>query len=122
LPPDAGEVLNLAGPVRSILTVENLESFSRHVRECRLPEDIVVYTGGFPSNGTIAVLRRLIMLSAVDGMALGDIDGGGVRIGRYLEHTLATPVAPHLMSPELAPEPAFASLTAYLCTPGARWL
>lgn len=34
--------------------------------------------------------------------SLGDIDAGGVRIGRFLEESLPLPVVPHLMTDALA--------------------
>lgn len=140
LPPEAGDVIEVAGNVRSILTIENLESFNRHVRECRQPADAVVYTGGFPSAGVIAVLRRLIALSDVPCVwHWGDIDGGGLKIGRYLERMLPRPVVPHLMSAELATRhgktappvrdmasiplgSAFGPLAAFLSSLTAHWL
>ena len=140
LPPEAGDAVEAGGHVRSILTIENLESFNRHVRECREPADAVVYTGGFPSAGVIAVLRRLIALSDVPCVwHWGDIDGGGLKIGCYLERMLPRPVVPHLMSADLAtshgktvpplrdmstipPGSAFGPLAAFLSSPAARCL
>lgn len=140
LPPEAADMLDLAGPANSILTVENLESFNRHVRESRQPADIVVYTSGFPSTGTLALLRRLIARSGLDQVwHWGDVDGGGVRIGLYLERSLPVSVTPHLMSAELAraygkpaaplktlkgipPDSSFAPLAAFLSSADAHWL
>lgn len=140
LPNDAADAFGVASTIRSILTVENLESFNRHVRECRDPQDAVVYTGGFPSTGVIAALRRLIELSAIGSIChWGDIDAGGVKIGRYLEKALPVSIKPHLMSAELAvahgrkasaanlsssipPESAFHPLAMFLASPDAHWL
>lgn len=139
LPPEAAQKLALASDVRSILTIENLESFNRHVRECRQRGDIVVYTGGFPALGVVSTLCRIIELSRVPAIAhWGDIDPGGVRIGAHLECVLPVPVRPHLMAIGIAeahgkacaarnaikldPASAFFEIGAYLATPGARLL
>ncbi len=138
LPPDAAEVMTLAAPARSLLTIENLESFNRHVRECRQPGDIVVYTGGFPARSTIAALLRLIEQAGLPAVAhWGDIDPGGVKIANYLEQLLPVRVRPHLMTAALAKQfgrkiahgspialkidasSAFAELAAYLEMPDA---
>jgi len=103
LPPEAVATIALERQVRSLLTIENLESFHRHVRECRAEDDLVVYCGGFPAQAVIRALRRLIDLAAVDRLHhWGDIDAGGVRIGRFLEGSLSVPVEPHLMSEAVA--------------------
>jgi hypothetical protein len=140
LPPEAADMLEIAGPVASILTIENLESFNRHVRECRQPSDAVVYTSGFPSTGALALLRRLIARSGLDrAWHWGDVDGGGIKIGHYLEGALPIPVTPHLMSAELArahgrsaaplktlkaipAASSFAPLAAFLSSADAHWL
>jgi hypothetical protein len=143
--PYAGVPPELAGQVeptvsmRSLLTIENLESFNRHVRECRGDEDVVVYTGGFPSGAVTTLLRRLVGLSATKLWHWGDIDPGGLRIARHLETSLGKSVTPHLMSIELAslhgrkPDPgqlapripeesAFHGLAEFLRTDQGRWL
>jgi len=140
LPAELGDGVNIVGAVRSVLTIENLESFNRHVRECRQPDDIVVYTGGFPAVGVVTILRNLITLSGVAGLwHWGDIDAGGIGIARYLERMLQIPVRPHLMTaalavafgkpaslpmrlPDIPAESAFAPLATYLLQPDARCL
>lgn len=140
LPPEAYGTLGLEGQARSILTIENLESFNRHVRECRQSKDVILYTGGFPAPGVVSVLQQIIAISQLDHIwHWGDIDVGGLRISRYLERVLSVPVLPHLMTKELAdtfgtaaqalkkvrdvpPDSAFAPLAQYLSTPGAMWL
>ncbi len=140
LPPNAHGTLALQGHVRSILTVENLESFNRHVREGRQAGDVILYIGGFPAPSVIATLKRLIALSGVERVwHWGDVDAGGIRIGLYLERILPVPVLPHLMTGELAAKfgtasatlkviremplgSAFAPLARYLSMPGAMWL
>lgn len=125
--------------VRSVLTIENLESFNRHVRICRLPEDVVVYTGGFPSGAVLSFLRALT--EGVGGVVhhWGDVDPGGIRIGRHVERSLGVVVVPHLMqihlvsslgrpaeagqfAPNIPAGSAFFELGEYLRRPDARWL
>lgn len=138
LPPELSGAVTLADRVRTILTIENLESFNHPVRTSHEPGDIVVYIGGFPSLAVSAVLRRLA--AAFDVVHhWGDVDPGGLRIGRHLESTLGVEVRPHLMDMEMArrlgtipakvqaaphvPEgSAFLELAAYLRTPDAAWL
>jgi hypothetical protein len=140
LPPDAGDDFEIRDRVRSVLTIENLESFNRHVRECREPGDAVIYTGGFPSAGVVSVLARLTAMSNVPCVwHWGDIDGGGVKIAAYLERSLPVPIMPHLMTAELAtaygkaappltnlrefsPASPFADLASYLSSDAAHWL
>ena len=97
------DAIEVDGRLSAILTVENLESFNRHAREARREKEAVVYTGGFPARGVVAVLRRLIQQGALENVYhWGDIDAGGIAIGRYLEQALAVPIRPHLMDPSLA--------------------
>lgn len=134
---EAEEVL-VDGRLGAVVTVENLESFNRHARERRRRDEAVVYTGGFPGRGVVAALRRLVREGSVSVVHhWGDIDAGGVAIGRYLEQALPVPIRPHLMDPNLArrlgrPVPAtvapagcvggFAELTRFLASPDAHAL
>lgn len=138
IPAELVERIVLAEPIRTLLTIENLESFHRHVRTCRMPGDIVVYTGGFPAPSVLAALHQLA--SHVPTLHhWGDIDPGGIRIGRFLETAVDVPISLHLMSPELAeqegqPRPrdgeppelpkqsAFWTLADYLFESNAKWL
>lgn len=137
--PELAREVELTAPVRSLLTIENLESFNRHVRGCRTLGDVVVYTGGFPSGAVMSLLRNLVRRSEAKIYHWGDIDPGGIRIARHLETSLETTLTPHLMSIELAslhgraPEPgqsapalppdsAFHELAGFLRGPRARWL
>ena len=140
VPPELVDKTQPAAEIRSLLTIENLESFNRHVRTNRRPGDVVIYTGGFPSGSVLASIRG-IMSAARTGCLhhWGDVDPGGVRIGRHLETALQLPVVPHLMDAELARrrgrapattqsvpklprESAFSELADYLLLPDARWL
>lgn len=140
LPPEAVGSVGLSGGVSSLLTIENLESFHRHVREARGPGDVVVYCGGFPAQGVVHAVRHLLGLAGLDRFHhWGDIDAGGVRIGRFLEEALGREVVPHLMSEGVArahgrpadavaalaafPETSsFASLARFLASPGTHSL
>ncbi len=103
IPPEQVSLIEPAGEIRWIITIENLASFNRHVREAARPEDIVIYTGGFPSR---AVKAALVAISQWPGIVhiyhWGDIDEGGLRIALHLASLLPIPVLPHLMSPALA--------------------
>lgn len=90
------------GPLRMVITIENLESFNRHVREARRPGDAVLYTGAFPSRSVVAALRRLEELGARSLLHWGDVDLGGIRIANRLFEVTGMPMYLHLMSPELA--------------------
>lgn len=88
IPPEQAAGVALKGPVAYVLTIENYVSFVRHVREINADLDaLVIYTGGFPSH---AHLQQIVRLAAAANAPLfhwGDMDGGGIRIFRHLEHT-----------------------------------
>lgn len=140
LPPEAIADVALTGSVRSILTIENLESFHRHVWECRADGEVVIYCGGFPTQGVLRALRHIADLAEVAELHhWGDIDVGGIRIGRFLETSLPYAILPHLMTPILASTlgrkavpakelvnfstaSAFFSLASFLSSDDAHWL
>jgi hypothetical protein len=102
--PEQAPLVEPSAPIRSLVTIENLASFNRHVREARLAGDVVVYTGGFPSR---AVVAALVAISRWPGSRTihhwGDIDEGGLRIALTLSSVVSIPVVPHfLMTPDLA--------------------
>jgi len=101
--PEQAPLVEPSAPTRSLVTIENLASFNRHVREARLAGDVVVYTGGFPSR---AVVAALVAISRWPASRIihhwGDIDEGGLRIALNLSSVVSIPVVPHLMTPELA--------------------
>lgn len=103
IPPEQASLIEPAGVIRSIITIENLASFNRHVREARQSSDLAVYTGGFPSR---AVTTALATISRWPGVTRvhhwGDIDEGGLRIALHLTSLLPIPVLPHLMNSTLA--------------------
>lgn len=139
VPPDITTDVHLSRPIRTILTVENLESFNRHIRTCRATCDVVVYTGGFPSRSVLTLLRAVMNNTEQGLYHWGDIDPGGVRIGCNLEAALNVAIRPHLMTPSLAANfgkkpgrdgvalrtpktSGFADLAHYLNQPNAHWL
>lgn len=103
--PEMVEGLSLAAEPRWILTIENLASFNRQVREA-LPEDgIVIYTGGFPSDATLGVILTLAMATDAPVFHWGDIDVGGLRIAYRIEQVLQRvdkALSLHQMTPEIA--------------------
>lgn len=138
IPPESLESISLTRPVRSVLTIENLESFHRHVREAREPDGVVVYCAGFPPLGVVRIVRHLMQAANLTILRhWGDIDPGGIRIGRYLEEAVGLRVRPHLMSEALArahgkrqastaiamsTDSAFAGLAQFLASQDAHWL
>lgn len=120
----------------AVLTIENWESFRRHVNEVASAGEIVVYTGGWPSSGVQALLKNLRSLD-VPKFHWGDIDPAGIRIAERIS-LLVGGCNPHLMNVELVETygrsrplirpPArvegspFEDLAAYLATPGAKYL
>lgn len=89
-----------------ILTIENLASFNRQVREAAGDGNgVVVYTGGFPSDAT---LRAILTLARETTCAIhhwGDIDAGGVKIAYRIEQELGSlrdRFQLHMMSADIA--------------------
>jgi len=97
--PDMISRLRTSQAVSYLLTIENLASYQRHVRE--IDDDaVVVYTAGQPSPALMAVLSELD--SALDGACpvyhWGDRDIGGLRIfARLSEAFTQHRLQPHLM-------------------------
>ncbi len=104
VPPEMAPELSVHGAPPWLLTVENLASFNRQVREA--PGDgVIVYTGGFPSAAVVACVRTLATSCDCRVFHWGDIDNGGVKIARCLEVALAAigrRLELHLMEPGLA--------------------
>jgi hypothetical protein len=103
--PEMAAHLGVVGQPAWILTVENLASFNRQAREANNGQGIIVYTGGFPSNATLAAVLALAGVAACPVFHWGDIDGGGVKIAYLIERKLIEikrSLALHLMSPEVA--------------------
>ena len=100
LSPDAVADIKPTTPVPYLLTIENLASFQRHVREV-LDSGVVIYTAGFPAPALVQVLGKLDRGLPADCRFYhwGDRDPGGLRI--YAKVASACPVhgvQPHLMA------------------------
>ncbi|MGE5155594.1 MAG: Wadjet anti-phage system protein JetD domain-containing protein [Bdellovibrio bacteriovorus] len=100
LSPDAVTDIRPTSPVPYLLTIENLASFQRHVREVR-DQGVVIYTAGFPAPALVRVLGRLDQCLPTDCPFYhwGDRDPGGLRI--YAKVNSACPahgLSPHLMT------------------------
>ena len=139
--PEMAPHLNVAKQPKWLLTVENLASFNRQVREAST-DGIIVYTGGFPSQPAMAAILALAGATTCPVFHWGDIDHGGIKIAFRIEQTLARvgrKLRLHLMTPEHAvrgervtPLDVFrnfgergsvvAELVAYMASAEARYL
>jgi hypothetical protein len=102
LAPDVAGSVSVAGEIRAILTIENLASLNRHVREARRPEELVVYSGGFPASHVLAFVARLAEETGALCYHWGDIDLGGIRIAHHIHENLPVGLRLHLMDESLA--------------------
>ena len=98
--PDMVSDIKLTRNVPYVLTVENLASFQRHVREID-DDSIVIFSGGFPSPALTHILK-LIDQCVPDGnryLHWGDRDVGGIRIFSHIESNISRhTLIPHLMN------------------------
>ena len=104
LSPDAVNQIQASAPVPYLLTIENLASFQRQVREIQ-DAAVVLYTAGYPAPALIRVLGQLDQGLPADCLFYhwGDRDIGGLRImARIVAACPRHPVTPHLMA---APDP-----------------
>lgn len=100
IPADAAERIC---PVRAdtLITIENLASFQRYAREARRPNELVIYTGGFPARGVGRAIANVA--PRVDTIwHWGDIDAAGVRIALVVQRHAGRPVRLWMMDPSLA--------------------
>jgi len=100
LSPDRIAALQPSATIPYLLSIENLASFQRHVREIE-DDAIVVYTAGFPAPALVQLLGILdrALPPACPVLHWGDRDIGGLRIfgklaGAWSIHGLC----PHLMN------------------------
>ncbi len=139
--PEMATHLNVVNQPKWLLTVENLASFNRQVRETS-GGGIIIYTGGFPSEPTMAAILAVAKATTCPVFHWGDIDHGGIKIAYRIEQALARvgrKLELHMMSPELAARgeriapadvfrnfseksSAVAGLVAYMASPDARQL
>ena len=104
LSPDAVNQIQASAPVPYLLTIENLASFQRQVREIQ-DAAVVLYTAGYPAPALVRVLGQLDQCLPADRPFYhwGDRDIGGLRIlARVVAACPRHPVTPHLMA---APDP-----------------
>jgi len=97
--PDLVTDLGTTLDVPYLLTIENMASFQRHVREID-DDGIVIYSAGFPSPALTHVLNWLDrrLSNTCPCFHWGDRDIGGIRIFSHVEKSLPRhQVLPHLM-------------------------
>ena len=142
IPPAEACRVRLREQPRYLLTIENFASFNRHVIEADpQAEGLTIYVGGYPSLATQDALRYFARAvpAAVPFFHWSDIDPDGTWIFRTVERVVERPLAPHLMTSELAEtlgrapaealrpprnaeNSAISSLVTYLQSDGAKWL
>lgn len=101
--PEMTAYLGADGDPAWLLTVENLASFNRQVREAA-EGGIIIYTGGFPSDATLAAILRLAQATTCPIFHWGDIDAGGIKIAYRIERALAVAgkkLKLHMMTPAI---------------------
>lgn len=102
VPSDAVERLTPGVHARSLVTVENLASFNRYVREARTRHEIVLYTGGYPSAAVGHAIHQLGRGLMGGIHHWGDIDGHGLRIAVTVALHAERRVSLLQMTPDLA--------------------
>ena len=142
IPPAEACRVRLREKPRYLLTIENFASFNRHVIEADPEgEGLTIYVGGYPSLATQDALRYFARAApaAVPFFHWSDIDPDGTWIFRTVERIVERPLAPHLMTSDLAEtlgrapaealrpprnaeNSAISSLVTYLQSDGAKWL
>jgi hypothetical protein len=107
--PDAVHAVGLNAAPPYLLTIENLASFQRHVREVA-DRGLVLYTAGFPAPALVRFLGKLdaALPAACPFFHWGDRDPGGLGILDAVAKACPRhPVQPHLMDTSLPDCPAF---------------
>ncbi|MCF8482232.1 MAG: DUF2220 domain-containing protein [Rhodospirillum sp.] len=105
LPEEWIEGLSIVGRPPYLMSVENLASFNRYVREVG-DDGLVIYAGGFPSRSVTAAFRHLdrALPAEVPAFHWGDIDHHGYLIADFIERRLTRPLRHHMMEWERARE------------------
>lgn len=107
--PDQVSALALRRNVPYVLTIENLASFQRHVREIE-DDGIVIYSAGFPSPALTQILQWIDQCVPNDCQCFhwSDRDIGGIRIFSHIESIFSQHrVYPHLMMVEQSSDRSF---------------
>jgi len=97
--PDAVHAVQVDAAPPYLLTIENLASFQRHVREVH-DASVVLYTGGFPAPALVRLIGRLDAALPAQSPCFhwGDRDPGGLEIlGAVAAACRRHRVRPHLM-------------------------
>lgn len=109
LSPDHASDINLVRTIPYLLTIENLASFQRHVREVD-DDGVVIYTAGFPAPALVRILQ-LLDRRLPDSCVFfhwGDRDIGGLRILSKVADALSGhSLNPHLMEERRVEEAIF---------------
>ncbi|WP_425646840.1 Wadjet anti-phage system protein JetD domain-containing protein [Agrobacterium leguminum] len=105
VPAECAGRLNLHETPDYLLTIENFSSFVRYVREIGQSENgLIIYSGGFPSRPVLDTIVNMARQAGAPAYHWGDMDGGGVRIFRYIEQhleSIGVSLQPHMMNVDL---------------------
>ncbi|MDH5748751.1 MAG: DUF2220 domain-containing protein [Rhodospirillales bacterium] len=105
LPPSGHIPIEPDGRPGYVMTIENLASFNRYVREIS-DDGLVIYTGGYPSRATGGFIQDIAahIDQNIPWFHWGDIDADGLLILEKVAGLSGRTVIPHLMSPAIARE------------------
>ena len=109
--PDAVHAVNIGATPPYLLTIENLASFQRQVREV-VDGGLVLYTAGFPAPALVRFIGRLdaVLPLSCPFFHWGDRDPGGLEILRAVAAACPRhPLQPHLMHRPAPDCPPFTS-------------
>lgn len=95
------ELVVLSCPAQAVVTVENLTAFYQYL-QAGLPDQLVVYTGGFLRTACSALLQKLHHFFGEAGRQVifhhwGDLDLGGFKIWHNLKQKTGIPFQPLYM-------------------------
>lgn len=96
----------VALPVSRVLSIENKANYRQYIRTEQLPNELVIYLGGFHSPGKRRFLRKLreFLLTANHELLCfhhwSDLDYGGILITASLRESVWPEVVPWRMEPE----------------------
>lgn len=101
LPPEWAVEATPLGEVPYVLTIENLASFNRHVREIK-DSGVILFSAGFPSKSTLGTIKHLdnVLAPGVPFFHWGDTDRHGFLIHAHIAAAIRRPLTTHLMDEE----------------------